>query len=185
MKKAFPIILIALLVIGAISAVSTYNRMVTAQEKVSNEYANIETQLQRRADLIPNLVSTVKGYMAHEQGIIDSITAAREKLMNANGIKELAAANDELSATLQNLNVVVENYPDLKASQNFISLQDELAGTENRLATARRDYNTAVNTYNTLLKRFPGNILAGMFGFDAAGYFEASEGSAAVPDVTF
>lgn len=141
--------------------------------------------LQRRADLIPNLVNTVKGYTSHESEIIDKITTARENLLNANTLEDTQKANDELSTAINALMVVVENYPDLKASENFINLQDELAGTENRIAVARKDYNDAVNQYNMSIKVFPTNILAGMFGFTEEKYFEASEESMRVPSVSF
>ncbi len=179
------LIVLALVILLVGSGVSQYNGMVTAQEKVQSRYADIDTQLQRRMDLIPNLVSTVKGYMEHEQAVIDSVTSSREKLMNAGTVAEKSKASEELTTALNNLLVVVENYPELKANENFIQLQDELAGTENRIATARRDYNDAVRAYNLRIKRFPGVIFAGMFGFDQAEYFEAAEGSSEVPEVKF
>lgn len=184
MKKGTIVILVLLVLLGGCGAAS-YNSIVNKQEAVFNGFSDIETQLQRRADLIPNLVSAVQGYMAHEQGIIDSITESREKLLHANGVQQLAEASGELNDALKNLMVVVENYPDLKASANFIQLQDELAGTENRVATARRDYNAAVREYNAAIRRFPGVLLANLFGFEAEAYFEASEGSSEVPHVSF
>lgn len=182
-KSAIVILLILVLLAGC--GVASYNSMVNKQEAVFSSYSDIETQLQRRADLIPNLVSSVKGYVEHEQEIIDSVTESREKLLGADGVQQLAEASDELSSALKNLMVVVENYPDLKANTNFIQLQDELAGTENRVATARRDYNAAVREYNAAIKQFPGKFLAELFGFEAAEYFEASEGSTEVPNVSF
>lgn len=182
------ILLIVFIVWGIITVgfvMSSYNKIVTAQEGVESSYSNIETQLQRRADLIPNLVKTVKGYMEHEKDVIDSITESREKLLSADNIQDIAEANEELSEAINNLLVLVENYPDLKASENFIELQDELAGTENRIATSRRDYNEAVRTYNTKIKRFPGMFIAKLFGFEKAEYFKAKEGSAETPDVEF
>lgn len=179
------IILIVVLAIAVIGTVSTYNGMINASEKVSGAAANIEAQLQRRADLIPNLVNTVKGYMAHETEVINAITESREKLLQAGTLEEKVDANDALTKALTSFNVIVENYPDLKANTNFIQLQDELAGTENRIATARRDYNEAVRAYNGIIKRIPGNLLAGPFGFTEAAYFEAAAGSDAVPAVTF
>ncbi|MCQ2511134.1 MAG: LemA family protein [Lachnospiraceae bacterium] len=179
------IVLIVLILFCAGGAITSYNSLVSGQEKVESSYADIDAQLQRRADLIPNLISSVKGYMAYEQSVIDSITESREKLLNAEGIQEMAEANDELSAAIGNLMVLVENYPDLKANENFIQLQDELAGTENRIATARRDYNDAVRSYNVKTKRFPGVWIARMFGFEAAEYFEAAAGSTEVPTVEF
>ena len=164
---------------------STYNGLVTKREEVKNKSADINVQLKRRADLIPNLVNTVKGYMTHEQAIIDSITESREKMINASSIKEKAKASDELTKALNNLYVVVENYPDLKANTNFIQLQDELAGTENRIATSRRDYNAAVKSYNSAVKKFPTNIIAGLFGFNEEDYFETEENVNETPKVDF
>lgn len=163
----------------------TYNSLVSIREDVNSKYSDISVQLERRADLIPNLVNSVKGYMKHEQDIIDSVTKAREKLVNANGVLEEASANDELTNALNNLFVVVENYPDLKSNTNFIQLQDELAGTENRIAVARTNYNDAIKEYNKSIKMFPKNIFANMMGFDEREYFEANETSLEVPDVSF
>ncbi len=187
MKKGTKIgIGIALVVIILILfIVSNYNNLVNKEETVDNKLSDISVQLERRADLIPNLVNTVKGYTTHEKEVIDSITSAREKLMNANTANDMAEANQELTTALNNLFIVVENYPDLKANENFINLQDELAGTENRIAVARKDYNDVVSSYNKSIKRFPSNILAGMFGFDKKEYFETSEGKDEVPEVSF
>ncbi len=179
------IVLIAILAIVLLGGITSYNGMVNASEKVDSASADIDTQLQRRADLIPNLVNSVKGYMDHETEVINSITESREKLLNAGTLEEKAEANDALTAALSNFNVIVENYPDLKANTNFIQLQDELAGTENRIATARRDYNDAVRSYNGIIKRIPGKFLAGLFGFEQASYFEAKAGSEEVPTVEF
>ena len=182
------IILIAIIGIVAIlglSAVGTYNGLVTSREAVTTEAANIDTYLQRRADLIPNLVNTVKGFTSHENEIIDKITSARENLLNANTTEEKLAANNELTKDLNALMVIVENYPDIKSSENFIALQDELSGTENRIATARKDYNEAAKSYNTKLQSFPTNIIAGMFNFEKVDYFEADESSKDVPVVDF
>ena len=183
--KIVLIVIVALLAIIFIGGITTYNGMVNASEKVDSASADIDTMLQRRADLIPNLVNSVKGYMDHETEVINSITESREKLLNAGTLEEKAAANDALTQALSNFNVIVENYPDLKSNTNFIQLQDELAGTENRIATARRDYNDAVRSYNGVIKRIPGRFLAGAFGFDEAAYFEAKEGSEEVPTVEF
>lgn len=182
------IILIAIIGIVAIlglSAVGTYNGLVTSREAVTTEAANIDTYLQRRADLIPNLVNTVKGFTNHENEIIDKITSARENLLKANTTEEKLAANNELTKDLNALMVIVENYPDIKSSENFIALQDELSGTENRIATARKDYNEAAKSYNTKLQSFPTNIIAGMFNFEKVDYFEANESSKDVPVVDF
>lgn len=184
MKKGL-LIVVLIVALCAGFGISTYNSLVTAQEKVSGSYADIDTQLQRRADLIPNLVNTVKGYMEHEQGIIDSITASRDRLLNAQSVQESADANEALTTALGQFFVIAENYPDLKANENFIALQDELAGTENRIATARKDYNQAVNEYNAMIRRFPAVLFAQKDGFEKAEYFEAAEGSAAVPTVEF
>ena len=179
------IAIIVIIVIIGMLLISGYNGMVSKQETVDSSLSNLDVMLQRRADLIPNLVNTVKGYTSHETEIIDKITEARSKLVNANGVEEMSEANNELSSSLNALMVVVENYPDLKSSENFIQLSDELAGTENRIAVARKDYNDAVKTFNTSIKRFPNNILAGIFGFDEAVYFEADEKAQEVPSVNF
>ena len=187
MKKSTIAIIVVVVILVAIIAglVSNYNGVVSLSEEVDNKFATIDTMLQRRADLIPNLVNTVKGYTNQEQAVIDSVTDARAKLAGANSVGEKANADQELSTALSNLLVVVENYPDLKSSQNFINLSDELAGTENRIATARKDYNDAVKEYNTKIKRFPTNIVSGMFGYGEKEYFQASEGSEEVPTVDF
>lgn len=187
MKKSTTVIIVVVVILVAIIAglVSNYNGVVSLSEEVDNKFATIDTMLQRRADLIPNLVNTVKGYTNQEQAVIDSVTDARAKLAGANSVGEKANADQELSTALSNLLVVVENYPDLKSSQNFINLSDELAGTENRIATARKDYNDAVKEYNTKIKRFPTNIVSGMFGYGEKEYFQASEGSEEVPTVDF
>ena len=179
------IVVIVILLLIVIGGVSSYNGLVGLSEEVDNKFATIDTMLQRRADLIPNLVNTVKGYTNQEQSVIDSVTEARAKLNNANSVADKANADQELTSALNNLLVIVENYPDLKSSENFINLQDELAGTENRIATARKDYNDAVKEYNAKIKRFPTNIISGMFGFEEQEYFQATEGSEEVPTVDF
>lgn len=178
-------IIVGLVVILGIALISANNNLVSMEAKVDAALANIDTNLQRRADLIPNLVNTVKGYAAHEQEAINSVTEARTKLAGATTMEEKAAADSELTAALNNLLVVVENYPDLKASANFTQLADELAGTENRIATARRDYNDAVQSYNTAIRKFPTSLVAGLFGFAQKDYFQASDGAQDVPDVQF
>jgi len=187
MKKGLIIggVVVAIVAIIIMMFGGTYNGLVKSEENVNSKLADISVQLERRADLIPNLVNTVKGYAAHETEVIDSITSSREKLLNADSVGEKAKANEELTNAINNLLVVVENYPDLKANTNFIQLQDELAGTENRIAVARKDYNDAVKKYNTAIKTFPKNILAGMFGFSEKEYFEAKESSNEVPNVSF
>ena len=178
------VIVIVLIAIGAM-LVGSYNSLVDLKEDVDNEFSNVSVMLERRANLIPNLVNTVKGYASHEQEAIDSVTTARENLLNANTIEEKSEANSELTTALNGLMVIVENYPDLKASENFIQLSDELAGSENRIATARRDYNEAVREYNSKIKKFPTNILASMFGFSEEEYFETDEENTEVPEVNF
>lgn len=187
MKKSSIVIIciMALIVIIGAILISGYNGMVSKQEVIESSLSNLDVMLQRRADLIPNLVSTVKGYTNHEAEIIDKVTTARTKLVNASSVEEKSNANNELTSSLNALMLVVENYPDLKSSDNFKQLSDELAGTENRIAVARRDYNNAVQSFNTSIKRFPNNILAGMFGFEQGKYFEADESSAEVPSVNF
>lgn len=187
MKKGLIIggIIVAIIAIIIMMFGSTYNGLVRKEENVNSKLSDISIQLERRADLIPNLVSTVKGYAAHETEVIDSITSSREKLLNADSVSEKAEANEQLTNAINNLLVIVENYPDLKANTNFIQLQDELAGTENRIAVARKDYNDAVKEYNTSIKSFPKNILASMFGFEQKEYFEAKETSNEVPEVSF
>ena len=187
MKKSSIVILavIAIVIIIIAMFVSSYNNIVAKAEEVDNKFAAVDTQLQRRADLIPNLVNTVKGYAKQEQDVINSVTEARAKLAGATTVSDKAKADEELTSALNRLMVVVENYPDLKSSQNFIQLSDELSGTENRIATARRDYNEAVKTYNLKIKKFPSNVMANMFGFGEKQYFEASEESKNVPNVQF
>ena len=178
-------IIVGLVVILGIALISTNNNLVSMEAEVDAAFANIDTYLQRRADLIPNLVNTVKGYAAHEQEVIDSVTDARAKLAGASTVEEKAAADSALTTALNNLLVIVENYPDLKASANFTQLADELAGTENRIATARRDYNNAVQRYNTAIRKFPNSLVAGLFGFAQKDYFQASDGTQNVPNVAF
>ena len=179
------IIIAGVLIVLVLYGIGVYNKLVNAKNKVANQFSQVDIQLKRRADLIPNLVNTVKGYTNHENEIIDKVTEARTKLVNANSVEEKTTANDELTSSLNALMVVVENYPDLKSSDNFKQLSDELAGTENRISVARKDYNDAVNIFNTTIKRFPNNIVAGMFGFEKATYFKADEKSQEVPSVNF
>jgi len=187
MKKGLiaVIVIVAIILLGGMMIGGSYNSLVELEQNVEKEYSNISVMLERRADLIPNLVSTVKGYMEHEQEIINSITDARDNLLNAKTLEEKGQANNELTSALNALMVVVENYPDLKANQNFIQLSDELAGTENRIANVRRNYNDAVAAYNAKVKKFPTNILAGMFGFEEKEYFEVSPEKTEVPEVEF
>lgn len=175
---------IIVLMLGA-TLIGGYNELVKADQQVQNQWAQIENQLKRRADLIPNLVETVKGFAAQEKGVISEITDARAALSGATTPQEAAAANDALNGALGRLLVVVENYPDLKSDKTFIQLMDELTGTENRIAVARKDYNEEVTTYNVMVRTFPRNILAGMFGFEKAEYFEVSEADKQTPEVDF
>lgn len=183
--KSIMLILLAVIVIAGGALTMTYNKLVALREQVDESYANIGTQLQRRSDLIPNLVSSVSAYMAHEQSIIDSVTESREHLLNARTVAEQAEADQALSSALSSLLVLTENYPELKSNENFIQLQDELAGTENRIAVARRDYNEAAGTYNAQIRKFPGVILANQFGFERVEYFQASASAGEVPHVVF
>lgn len=181
------IAVLAIIVIIGVSLVGGYNGIAAARENVDTQQAAIQTQLQRRADLIPNLVNTVKGLAAQEQSVIDSVTEARAQLAGAQGMgmEELAAANDNLSSALSRLLMVVENYPEIQSSQGYISLMDELAGTENRISVARNDYNDAVKSYNSRIITFPNRLVAGMFGFEKAEYFTAPESAQSAPDVNF
>lgn len=164
---------------------STYNQLVTLDEGVKAAWSQVENQLQRRYDLIPNYVNTVKGYAAHERQVLTSVTEARSRVGQARTVPEKIAANNELSSALSRLLVVVENYPTLKADQNFIRLQDELAGTENRIATERRRYNEAVQSYNIKTRSFPENIVASMSGFKRAEFFKAPAAAGEAPKVQF
>jgi LemA protein len=187
MKKglvALGIIVLVVVIIGGM-LMSSYNNFVALEENVDQSYAQIENQLQRRLDLIPNLVNTVKGYAAHEKEVIASISDARARLAGAGTVEEEATANAELSGALSRLLVVVENYPNLKADQQFTQLMDELSGTENRISVARKDYNDQVAVYNKKVKQFPGALIAGMTGFDEKQYFKAAAGATEAPEVDF
>ena len=179
------IVIVAILLIFGGLGISKYNSFVKLREDVDAASSNIDVALERRADLIPNLVNTVKGYTTHEQNVIDSITTAREHLINASTIEEKATANSELSSALNALAVVVEAYPDLKANENFINLQDELAGTENRIAVVRKDYNEVATKYNKAIQVFPASIIAKFGNFEKVAYFEADEAKKDVPEVSF
>ncbi|WP_342574048.1 LemA family protein [Solibacillus sp. FSL K6-1781] len=179
------IAIVALIVIAAMLVVPKYNKLVTGEETVDAAWAQVENQLQRRFDLVPNLVNTVKGYAEHEEEIFTQIADARTQYGNANTVEETADANNELSSALSRLLVVVENYPNLKADVQFTRLMDELAGTENRLTVARKDYNDTVQQFNNDVRRFPGNLIAGMFSFEQKDYFEIKEGVEEAPAVDF
>lgn len=185
-KLLIPIIIvIALIAIVAAILVPSYNGFVQLEEDVNQSYAQIENQLQRRLDLIPNLVETVKGFADQEQDVIDSVTEARSNLAGAEGVSEQAEADAELSGALSRLLVVVENYPEIRSSENFQQLSDELAGTENRIAVARQDYNGTVSEFNRKARSFPGNMIAGIFGFGEKEYFEADPDASEAPEVDF
>jgi LemA protein len=179
------VIVIAVVVVFGLMLMSSYNNFVSSEENVKQSYAQIENQLQRRLDLIPNLVNTVKGYASHEKEVITSISDARARLAGAKTPGEEATANADLSNSLSRLLVVVENYPNLKADRQFTQLMDELAGTENRIAVARKDYNDQVALYNKKIKQFPGAIIARMAGFNEKEYFKADPKAQQVPQVDF
>ena len=162
-----------------------YNTLVSEGEAVDGAWGEVENQLQRRNDLVPNLVETVKGFAKQEQEVFVRVTEARSRVAGAATPADAIEASNELSNALSRLLVVVERYPELKSDQNFLRLQDELAGTENRLAVARKRYNDAVQAYNTTAKRFPTNLVAMLFSFEARPYFEAPESATAAPQVTF
>jgi len=178
------VLIVIVIAIGALF-VGKYNTLVEMEEKVNSSWAQVENQLKRRADLIPNLVETVKGYASHEEEVLTQIAEARSSFNKANTPNEYAEANAELERALTNLYAVVENYPELKANQNFSDLQYELAGTENRIATERMRYNESVEEFNKTIRRFPTNIIAGMFGFESKQYFEIDEQDMEVPEVNF
>lgn len=193
MKKSV-IIVIAIAVVLVIWGVSSYNGLVNMEEGVNAQWANVETQYQRRADLIPNLVSTVKGYASHESETLEAVVAARSKAtqitVNADDLTpeklaEYQKAQGAVSSALGKLLAIQENYPDLKANQNFLELQAQLEGTENRINVARTNFNNAAQGYNTAIRRFPKSIFASLFGFDKRPYFEAAEGASAAPKVEF
>jgi LemA protein len=187
--------LIALIIVGILvifglvmagSLFGTHNELVQEREAIKASWAQVDVVLQRRADLIPNLVETVKGYAKHEETAIDSVTSARAALGGAQTPKEKIAANGQLDTALSRLLVVVENYPNLKANENFMRLQDELSGTENRIAVERRKYNETVQKYNTDIELFPKNIAAGIWGFKREdAYFQADAASKQAPKVKF
>ena len=185
--------------IGAVAVVviffyATYNGFVNKEEGLKGAWADVETQYQRRADLIPNLVSTVKGYAAHETQTLNEVTEARARATSINlsaddltpeRLAQFQRAQAEVRSALGRLIAVSESYPDLKANQNFLELQAQLEGTENRIAVARKDFNAAAQQYNVSVRRFPANLVARMFGFGQKPYFESAEGAASPPQVTF
>ena len=191
MKK---LIWIGVVAVVAIFFYATYNGFVNREEGLKSAWSNVETQYQRRADLIPNLVNTVKGYAAHETQTLNEVTEARARATSINlsaddltpeRLAQFQRAQAEVRSALGRLIAVSESYPDLKANQNFLELQAQLEGTENRIAVARKDFNAAAQQYNVSVRRFPANLVARMFGFGQKPYFESAEGAAAAPQVTF
>lgn len=194
LKEHKTIVILAVVALIAMWGVSGYNGLVSMDEGVQTKWADVETQYQRRADLIPNLVNTVKGYAAHENETLQAVVDARAKATSVNidpanmtseQIARFQEAQDGVSSALGRLLVTVEKYPDLKANENFKELQAQLEGTENRISVARRDYNEASRKYNTALRSFPKNILASIFNFEKKEYFEAQDGSEQAPTVQF
>lgn len=185
-KLLIPIIglIILLMIIGSM-LINPYNKLVDLDTEVGKYEAKIDTQLQRRLDLIPNLVETVKGYAKHEEKVFKDVSDARAKLAGANTMEEKAEANAQVSSALGRLIAIQENYPELKADTQFTGLRDELAGTENRIAVARNDYNEIVTEYNKVVKRFPGSIVAGLFGFEKKEFFKADSAAKDAPNVDF
>lgn len=184
MSKGF-LGVVAAIVLVVVMLFSSYNGLVSMNENVTGKWAQVENQLQRRNDLIPNLVNTVKGYAAHETEVFKQVSDARAKLGGAKTVAETSAANNEMNSALSRLLMVAENYPELKSNTNFTQLQDELAGTENRIAVARKDYNDAVQSYNAKIKSLPASLYAGAFGFTPRDYFKADEAAQKVPQVKF
>ena len=197
MKKGCLIAIVAVVTVAVLIgvwAVSRYNSFVTKEEGVTSAWSQVENVYQRRADLIPNLVETVKGYATHEQNTLEGVIAARARAtqitvnpddLNAETLQKYQEAQGQLGAALSRLMAVAENYPDLKANQNFLQLQAQLEGTENRIAVERKKFNEVVRDYNVTVRQFPGNIVAAMFGFEAKPYFEADESAHQAPKVEF
>ena len=183
--KTVLIVLVVLLALGGCSYVGMRNSLVTMDENVNSAWAQVETVLQRRYDLIPNLVNTVKGYAKHESGVFEEVTRLRSQWGEAKTQADKVQAANQIEGALSKLLLVSENYPELKANQNFIALQDELAGTENRIAVERRRYNDIVKEFNASIRRFPTSIVAGMMALQKREYFQAEQGAAAAPKVEF
>lgn len=187
MKKTGIVIIAVVVVILAVigAGIKGYNGLIRLEESVDAAYSDVEVQLQRRNDLIPNLVNTVKGYAAHETEVFTAVSDARAKLAGATTPEEMIAADSELTSALGRLLAISEAYPELKANENFLSLQDELAGTENRIGVARKDYNEIVKDYNVKIRSFPTSIFANMLGFEKKELFAAAEGAENAPSVSF
>ena len=187
-KKTLIVVLVVVLILGVALYsffVGNYNKFVKMDVGIKAAWAQVENQLQRRYDLIPNLVETVKGYAKQEKDVLVEVTNARAKVGGAGTIPDKIAANNQLTGALSRLMLVVEKYPDLKSNQNFLKLQDELAGTENRIAVERMRYNDTVKVYNEAIRTFPANMLAGMYGFAEAAFFKVDEVAKAAPKVKF
>ena len=182
----FLIIVIVLIVFFVLMFVSMYNSLIKLRNQVKNAWSQIDVQLKRRHDLIPNLIETVKGYMTHERDTLENITKARSQAMNASGVADKAKAEGELSGAMSKFFLVVENYPDLKANQNFLALQEELTSTENKISFSRQSYNDQVLFYNNKIQMFPTNIMAGMFNFKEEQFFQVEDkADREVPKVSF
>lgn len=194
-KKFIPIIIVAAVVVILVAwAISAYNGLVIKDENCSKQWSKVESQYQRRMDLIPNLVNTVKGYASHEEATLLKVIEARNQAsqvkvdaenMTQEQLNEFQKSQENLSSAIRGLNIVVEQYPDLKANQNFLELQSQLEGTENRIAVERQRYSDVVNEFNTSVRRFPNSVFASMFGFDKKPYFEAQSGAENAPKVEF
>jgi LemA protein len=179
------IVLIAVAVVCILWAIGIYNSLIKMRNRVKNAWSQISVQLKRRHDLIPNLVETAKGYMKHERETLENVVKARNMAMAAQGAGEAAQAENMLSQTLKSLFAVVENYPDLKANQNMMQIQEELTSTENRISFARQHYNDSVMTFNNGIQMFPRNVIAGMFNFNEEEFFEVPEEEKEAPNVQF
>lgn len=179
------LLVLALVIIVVGLVISMYNRLVVLRNRIENAWSQIDVQLKRRTDLIPNIIETVKGYAAHEKEVFQKVTEARSALMNAQGVRDQAEANNMLTGALKTLFAVAEAYPELKANQNFMMLQEELAGTESKIAYARQFYNDTVLKYDNMREKFPSNIIASMFGFKDREYFTVEEGDREPVEVKF
>lgn len=179
------IVIIIVVVLIALLLVKYYNNLVNYRNRVANAWSQIDVQLKRRNDLIPNIVETVKGYASHEKSTLNEVTQARTNISNASTVQEVADADNQLTGALKTLFAVAESYPELKANQNFIELQEELSETEDKISYSRQFYNDTVLKYNNLCQQFPSNIIAGLFHFDTKEFFQAQEEDRAVPNVQF
>lgn len=178
-------IILVIVIILVVLSIAIYNSLINSRNRVKNAWSQINVQLKRRTDLIPNLVETVKGYATHERGVFENVTRARSNLMNAETVHETADANNMLTGALKSLFAVAENYPDLKANENFLDLQQQLSQTEDKIAYSRQFYNDTVLMYNNKIQMFPSNLIARQFGFEEAEFFEIPESETEVPKVQF